>query len=102
MGVTDDDGYINVDWTMRVMGHERIYAVGDCVSFAGPKMGHMAVRQAEVAATNLAAEIDGHEPLSHYDHELGQTRAEKALGNIAFMSLFGERLDGIMKVATKR
>ena len=70
MGVTDDDGYIKVDWTMRVIGHERIYAVGDCVSFAGPKMGHMAVRQAEVAATNLAAEIDGHEPVSHYDHEM--------------------------------
>lgn len=70
MGVTDDDGYIKVDWTMRVIGQERIYAVGDCVSFAGPKLGHMAVRQAEVAATNLAAEIDGHEPLSHYDHEM--------------------------------
>ena len=70
MGVTDDDGYINVDWTMRVIGHERVYAVGDCVSFAGPKMGHMAVRQAEVAATNLAAEIEGHELLSHYDHEI--------------------------------
>ena len=70
MGVTDDDGYINVDWTMRVISHERIYAVGDCVSFAGPKMGHMAVRQAEVAATNLAAEIEGHEPISHYSHEM--------------------------------
>ena len=70
MGVTDDDGYIQVDWTMRVVGHERIYAVGDCVSFSGPKMGHMAVRQAEVAATNLAAEIEGHEPISHYYHEM--------------------------------
>lgn len=70
MGVTDDEGYINVDWTMRVSGHERIYAVGDCVSFTGPKMGHMAVRQAEVAATNLAAEIEGHEPVSHYSHEM--------------------------------
>lgn len=70
MGVTDDDGYIKVDWTMRVIGQERIYAVGDCVSFAGPKLGHMAVRQAEVAATNLAVEIDGHEPVSHYDHEM--------------------------------
>lgn len=70
MKVTDDDGYIHVDWTMRVVGHERIYAVGDCVSFAGPKMGHMAVRQAEVAATNLAAEIEGHEPISHYYHEM--------------------------------
>jgi sulfide:quinone oxidoreductase len=70
MGVTDDDGYIQVDWTMRVVGHERIYAVGDCVSFSGPKMGHMAVRQAEVAARNLAAEIEGHEPISHYYHEM--------------------------------
>ena len=70
MGVTDDEGYIQVDWTMRVIGHERIYAVGDCVSFAGPKMGHMAVRQAEVAAANLAAEIEGHPPISHYFHEM--------------------------------
>jgi sulfide:quinone oxidoreductase len=70
MGVTDDQGYIHVDWNMRVVGHERIYAVGDCVSFSGPKMGHMAVRQGEVAAANLAAEIEGHEPASHYVHEM--------------------------------
>lgn len=70
MGATDENGYINVDWTMRVIGHKRIYAVGDCVNFAGPKMGQMAVRQGEVAATNLVAEIDGHEPISQYFHEM--------------------------------
>ena len=70
MGVTDDDGYIQVDSTMHVIGHERIYAAGDCVSFSGPKMGHMAVRQAEVAATNLIAEIQGREPISNYIHEM--------------------------------
>jgi len=70
MGVTDEDGYIHVDAAMRVIGHERIYAVGDGVSFSGPKMGHMAVRQAEVAATNLAAEIEGREPASNYIHEM--------------------------------
>src|SRR6185503_7890634 len=70
VGLTNDEGYINVDSTMRVTGAERIYAVGDCVNFAGPKMGHMATRQGEVAAMNLAAEIDGHEPVSHYRHEL--------------------------------
>ena len=69
-GITSDDGYINVDSTMRVAGHERLYAVGDCVNFAGPKMGHMAVRQAEVAATNLAAQIAGGEPVSRYQHEM--------------------------------
>lgn len=70
MGITDDEGYIQVDSSMRVVGHERIYAVGDCVSFSGPKMGHMAVRQAEIAVANLAAEIEGHEPISHYSHEM--------------------------------
>lgn len=70
MGSIDSEGYINVDRTMRVAGHEGIYAVGDCVNFEGPKMGHMAVRQGEVAAANLAAEIDGHEAVSYYSHEL--------------------------------
>lgn len=32
-------------------------------------MGHMAVRQGEVAAANLAAAIEGREPVSHYIHE---------------------------------
>lgn len=70
VGITNEEGYINVHSTMRVTGVERIYAVGDCTNFDGPKMGHMAVRQAEVAAANLAAEIDGRAPVSHYRHEM--------------------------------
>lgn len=69
LGITDQ-AYINVDSAMRVVGVERMYAVGDCVNFDGPKMGHMAVRQGEVAAANLAAEIDGHLPVSHYTHQM--------------------------------
>ena len=49
LGISNQ-AYINVDSTMRVVGAERMFAVGDCVNFSGPKMGHMAVRQAEVAA----------------------------------------------------
>lgn len=70
MGVTDEEGYIHVDATMRVMGQDRIYAAGDCVNFVGPKMGHMAVRQADVAALNLAAAIEGREPSASYSHEM--------------------------------
>jgi sulfide:quinone oxidoreductase len=70
IGITDEEGYINVDSMMRVSSHKGIYAVGDCVNFSGPKMGHMATRQAEVAARNLAAEIQGREPVAHYSHEL--------------------------------
>jgi len=70
LGITNEESYINVDSAMHVVGAERMFAVGDCVNFSGPKMGHMAVRQAEVAATNLAAEIEGHLPLSRYMHDL--------------------------------
>ena len=34
-----------------------MYAVGDCVNFSGPKLGHMAVLQAEVAAANVSLEL---------------------------------------------
>ena len=70
LGITNDEGYIHVDSTMRVRGVERIYAIGDCTDFDGPKMGHMAVRQAEIAATNLAAEINGRAPVARYQHEM--------------------------------
>lgn len=69
-GITDAEGYIQVDTTMKVRGQNRTYAVGDCVSFAGPKMGHMAVRQGQIAAENLTAEIEGRPLFVAYDHEL--------------------------------
>jgi|SRR5688572_14137920 len=69
-GSTDSFGYVLVDRAMRVIGQTGIYAVGDCVNFDGPKMGHMAVRQGEVAAANLVAEIEGREPAVHYSHEM--------------------------------
>lgn len=68
--ITDREGFIRVDRQMRVDGIKGMYAVGDAVNFEGPKMGHMAVRQAEVAAANLAEEIEGKEPSETYDHEL--------------------------------
>lgn len=70
IGVTDHEGYVAVDRTLRVIGQERMYAIGDCVNFAGPKLGHLATRQGEVAATNLTAELAGKEPLAQYSHEI--------------------------------
>jgi len=69
-GLTDGEGYALVDTLMRVEGLERTYAAGDCVSLKGPKMGHMAVRQGEVAAENIVAEIQGRAPRETYDHQL--------------------------------
>jgi sulfide:quinone oxidoreductase len=69
-GLTDDEQFVRVNRYMRATGADRMYAVGDCVNLIGPKMGHMAVLQGEVAAANLAAELRGHEPALRYDHEM--------------------------------
>lgn len=69
-GITDSNGYVQVDEHLRVTDAWRMYAAGDCVNFPGPKMGHMAVLQGLVAAANVAAEIEGHAPQTRYNHEL--------------------------------
>jgi sulfide:quinone oxidoreductase len=69
-GLTDDEGYVRVDRKMRVPEAEGMYSVGDGVNFEGPKMGHMAVHQAEIAADNVVAEIEGRRPTAEYEHEM--------------------------------
>ncbi len=69
-GIIDSEGYVMVDKQMSVQGADQTYAAGDCVSLPGPKMGHMAIRQAAVAADNIVAELEGREPASTYDHEM--------------------------------
>ncbi|NOT60203.1 MAG: FAD-dependent oxidoreductase [Acidobacteria bacterium] len=69
-GLTDETGFIQVGWDMKVRGARNVYAAGDCVSLLGPKMGHLAVLQGEIVAANLAAEIAGRQPEARYEHEI--------------------------------
>jgi len=68
--IADSEGYVAVDQTMKAHNAGNIYAAGDCVNFNGPKLGHMAVHQAIVAAENVAEELRGHKPSKVYNHEL--------------------------------
>ena len=70
LGASDDEDFIKVDGAMRVHGLENVYAAGDIVAFSGPKFAHMAVRQANVVAENIAAEIEGKKPAAEYYHEI--------------------------------
>ena len=70
LDVTDDSDFVRVDAFMRVHELDRVYAAGDIVAFSGPKLAHMAVRQAKVAAANIASEIKGEEPKEVYYHEI--------------------------------
>ncbi|MEO5858588.1 MAG: FAD-dependent oxidoreductase [Pyrinomonadaceae bacterium] len=70
LGISDESDFVRVNGFMRVHEMERTYAVGDIVAFSGPKLAHMAVRQAEVAAANILSELNGKEPEKEYYHEI--------------------------------
>ncbi len=70
LGIADDSGFALVNKFMQVADSPQIYAAGDCTALTGPKLAHMAVRQAAVAAKNIAAEIAGEPPDEVYHHEI--------------------------------
>ncbi len=55
---------------MCVKDTQRMYAVGDSTNLRGAKTAHMSVRQSEVAAANVQAEIEGRTPSARYEHEI--------------------------------
>ena len=59
------DGFLALDETLRVSGHERIFAAGDCATslvHPRPKAGVFAVRQAPALADNLRRAARGEAP----------------------------------------
>lgn len=67
-------GLIKADAQCRVEGGECVYVAGDAGSFPGPdwmpKQAHMADLQAETAAENLLAELNGGKPEKTFKVEL--------------------------------
>ena len=57
LGIAGDSGFALVNKFMQVADSPQIYAVGDCTALTGPKLAHMAVRQAAVAAKNTVFPI---------------------------------------------
>ncbi|MCB1023380.1 MAG: FAD-dependent oxidoreductase [Acidobacteria bacterium] len=68
--ITDDLNFVEVDRYLRVEGMKNAYAVGDIVAYPGPKLAHIAVAQANVAAENIISELQGDEPKEVYYHEI--------------------------------
>lgn len=70
---TDDRGSVPVDDTMAVVGLRSVFAVGDVAAVpdpdggTSPRTAQHALRQARVAARNIAAQIEGGPPV-HYTY----------------------------------
>lgn len=67
-GLGDRGGWIPTDkHTLKVKGHDDIYAVGDCTDIPTSKAGATAHYEAKVIAENIAAEVKGESTLKEYD-----------------------------------
>ncbi len=58
-GLGDEAGFLAVDETMRALDDRRIFGAGDATARAMPKLGHIAVHQADIAAAAVSAEVTG-------------------------------------------
>ncbi len=69
-----DGGFFRADSHCKVPDNERVYVAGDSGSFSGPewmpKQAHMADLQAEAAADNLIAELQGQPATATFKTEL--------------------------------
>lgn len=67
-GLGDKGGWVPTDrYTLKVEGHDNIYALGDATNLPVSKAGSVAHFQAEVVAENLAAEVEGIEPTAMFN-----------------------------------
>jgi NADH dehydrogenase len=93
-------GRLTVEGTMRVRGHENVWALGDCAAVPNahdgsisPTLGQFAARQASLLARNLVAVIGGGEPRPFHYRPEGMFAAighSKAVGNP-----FGVQVSGL-------
>ncbi len=56
-GLGDDRGFVPTDKTMRHLNYPDIYAAGDATALAQPKLGHIAIIQAGIAAAAFRKEL---------------------------------------------
>ena len=78
----DERTGINVDLTLRVEGHENVWAIGDCATVMDkrhadgklvPPPAQAAIQQGHVVARNVMKTIDGRDDLEEFEYKpLGQ------------------------------
>ncbi|HHB79443.1 MAG TPA: sulfide-quinone oxidoreductase [Saprospiraceae bacterium] len=66
-GLGDDAGFIPTDETMKHLSYDSIYAIGDINALAQPKLGHIAVHQADIAVSAILAKIKGEGEIIKYE-----------------------------------
>ncbi|MDA8317674.1 MAG: FAD-dependent oxidoreductase [Actinomycetota bacterium] len=58
-GLGDERGFVPTDTAMRHLDLEHVYAAGDGAALSMPKLGHIAVMEADVAAAAIRRDLTG-------------------------------------------
>ena len=69
-GLGDEKGFIPTDTSMRHLDFDGVYAAGDANALSMPKLGHIAVLQADVAASSMLHDINGEGEIRGYQPEI--------------------------------
>lgn len=72
---TDSDGRITIDRTLRVSGHDRVYAIGDAAATAAdplPQLGSVAKQQGLHVAQSIRRQLRGQAPKPFSYRDLGE------------------------------
>jgi sulfide:quinone oxidoreductase len=69
-GLGDEAGFLAVDQSMTFLDDPRIVGAGDATALSMPKLGHIAIHQADLAAATLRAQITGNGEVPPYRPEV--------------------------------
>ncbi|MGC9156271.1 MAG: NAD(P)/FAD-dependent oxidoreductase, partial [Ferrimicrobium sp.] len=89
-GLGDEAGFLPVTEQMRALDFANIFAAGDATSLSMPKLGHIAVHQADIVVAGLKQAIGDREEIPAYKPEVfcimnrGGTEATLILSDVLF------------------
>jgi sulfide:quinone oxidoreductase len=69
-GLGDEKGFVPTDREMRHLDHRNVFAAGDVASLSMPKLGHIAVMQADIAAASIIHDMTGEGKIPAFEPEV--------------------------------
>jgi len=69
-GLGDTMGWLHTDMQMRLKSYPNIFAIGDINAMSRPKLGHLAFKQAETAASVILKEVGIIDKIKNYDPDI--------------------------------
>ena len=106
-GLGDDAGFMPTDEQMRHLDFPEIFAVGDATSLSVPKLGHIAVIQADIAAKTIANELGKKVKIPKFDPavlcimERSNYQATMIYSNVLYNGKLDDTIDGYVAFGMK-